>query len=77
MFPLIAVLMLVLCLPLLLRCIWFLVKAHVVMIVLFLPAGLLLRYGRLEDLELYFAVTAAWATLVLLALVKRRNARSA
>lgn len=77
MLAILAVLMIVICIPLLVRCVWFLVKANVVLIVLFLPAGLLVRYGRLEDMHLYFVVTAAWATIVLFALVTRRNARAA
>ena len=77
MLPLVAIAMLVICAPLLLRVLWFLVKAHIVMIALFLPAGLLATYGGHSDVNLYLLVTATWATVVLLALVARRRAPAA
>ena len=76
MLPLIGIAMLVICLPLVLRALWFVVKAHVALIALFLPAGLLLRYGRLEDVDFYLAITAVWG-IVLLALMMRRRAAAA
>ena len=77
MLPLIAIAMLVICLPLLLRALWFVVKAHVALIALFLPAGLLLRYGGLEDADLYLAVTAAWGIVLLALMIRRRSAAGA
>jgi hypothetical protein len=75
--PLIAIAMLVICLPLLLRALWFVVKAHVALIALFLPGGLLLRYGRLEDADLYLAVTAVWGIVLLALMIRRRSAAGA
>lgn len=77
MLPIILIAMLVICLPIVFRVAWFLVKANVVLIALFLPAGLLLRHGRLHDLQVYLAVTALWGVVLLALMVRRRTAMAA
>jgi hypothetical protein len=74
--PLVFALVLIfLCLPLLFRLFWFLLKAHVVLIAIFLPAGLLLTSGRIHDVETYLVVSCV-SGLVMLALLTRRHSRS-
>lgn len=77
MLPLVLIAMLVICLPVVLRVAWFLVKANVAMIALFLPAGLLLRSGRIDDLQVYLVVTALWGVVLLALMVRRRSATAA
>ncbi|HST58877.1 MAG TPA: hypothetical protein VLK84_09320 [Longimicrobium sp.] len=77
MLPLVLIAMLVICLPVVLRIARFLVKANVVLVALFLPAGLLLRSGRLDDPQAYLAVTALWGVVLLALMVRRRSATAA
>ena len=77
MLPLVLIAMLVICLPIVFRVAWFLVKANVVLIALFLPAGLLLRSGRLDDPQAYLVVTALWGVVLLAPMVRRRSAAAA
>lgn len=77
MLPLVLIAMLVICLPIVLRVAWFLVKANVAMIALFLPAGLLLRSGWVEDPQGYLAVTAVWGVVLLALMVRRLSATTA
>jgi hypothetical protein len=75
--PLVLIAMLVVCLPVVFRVAWFLVRANVVLIALFLPAGLLLRHGPLHDPQAYLGVTALWGVVLLALMVRRRAARAA
>lgn len=51
-------------LPLALRVVRFLVIVHVWAVVLFLPAGLLIRYGPIQDVRLFVGATCAWAAVL-------------
>jgi hypothetical protein len=76
MAPLLFVLVvLIVLLPVLIRIARFLLLAHVWLVVLFLPAGLLVRYGPSQDMRLFFGVTAAWS-LTLIAYCIRVRMRS-
>jgi hypothetical protein len=55
------VVMLIVLLPLIIRIGRFLLVAHAWLVALFLPAGLLVRYGPSQDMRLLVAVTCAWA----------------
>jgi hypothetical protein len=56
-----AVIILILLWPLIARIAHFLFVAHARLVVLFLPAGPLVRYGPSQDMRLFVAVTFAWA----------------
>lgn len=56
-----AVVMLVVLWPLIVRIARFLFVAHAWLVVLFFPAGLLVRYGPSQDMRLFVAVTFVWA----------------
>ena len=62
MAPLLFVLIiLIVLLPVLIRIARFLSVAHAWLVVLFLPAGLLVRYGPSQDMRLFVSVTCVWA----------------
>ena len=72
------VLVLALALPLVLRLLRALFRLHLWAVVLFLPAGLLLRFGGNEDMAAFAFVTLAWGALLAGWLIRRRwAARSA
>lgn len=71
-----AIILFILCLPLIIRVFWFLLKAQVVLIAIFLPAGLLLSSGRIHEVETYLAVSCA-SGIVMLALLAHRRSRDA
>ncbi|HEU4562079.1 MAG TPA: hypothetical protein VFS20_29900 [Longimicrobium sp.] len=58
---LLAVVMLIILWPLIVRIARFLFVVHALLVVLFLPAGLLVRYGPSQDMRLFVAVTFVWA----------------
>ena len=58
---LVAVVMLILLWPLIVRIARFLFVAHAWLVVLFLPGGLMVRYGPSQDMRLFVAVTFGWA----------------
>ena len=58
---LLAVVMLVILWPFIVRIARFLIVAHAWLVVLFLPACLLVRYGPSQDMRLFVAVTFGWA----------------
>jgi hypothetical protein len=60
--------------PLVLRAVWVLLLAHVWMVCLFLPAGLLLRLGPAEDMRVYAGVTVVWGLVLLWCRSQRRRA---
>ena len=62
---LLAVVMLVILWPLIVRIARFLFVAHAWLVALFLPAGLLVRYGPSQDMRLFVAVTFVWALALL------------
>jgi hypothetical protein len=57
-------LVLLLALPLLLRFLRALFLLHLSAVVLFLPAGLLLRFGGVESMAVYAGVTVGWGALL-------------
>ena len=59
-FILFLLLMAVALLPLILRIGKFLLIVHTWLVVVFLPAGLLMRYGPSQDMRLLVAVTCGW-----------------
>jgi hypothetical protein len=65
----------VLLLPMALRTVRVLFRAHLLAVVLFLPAGLLLRYGPNQDLRLFACVTCLWGLILGTWLLSRRSAR--
>ena len=67
-----AVLVLALALPLILRLLRALFLLHLWMVVLFLPAGLLLRFGGNEDMAVFAIVTIAWGALLAGWSIRRR-----
>ena len=75
-----AVVILILLWPLIVRVARFLFVAHALLVVLFLPAGLLVRYGPSQDMRLFLAVTLVWALALSATLIsvraKRKGARS-
>lgn len=73
---LLALLLLVALFPLVLRIARLLLRAHLWAILLFLPAGMLLRAGPGEDLRIYFGATALWA-LCLVGYARHRRRRGA
>lgn len=64
MITFLAVCLLALALPVLLRLLRALFVLHLWAVVLFLPAGLLLRFGGNEDMAVFATVTAAWGALL-------------
>lgn len=64
MITFLAVCVLALALPVLLRLLRALFVLHLWAVVLFLPAGLLLRFGGNEDMAVFALVTATWGTLL-------------
>lgn len=60
----IALLVLILLVPALLRFLRAVFKVHLCAVVLFLPAGLLLRFGGNEDMRTFALVTACWACVL-------------
>ena len=58
---LVALVILILLWPLIVRIARFLFVAHAWLVVLFLPAGLLVRYGPSQDTRLFVGVTLVWA----------------
>lgn len=60
----IALLLLILLLPALLRFLRAVFTVHLWAVVLFLPAGLLLRFGGNEDMRVFALVTACWACVL-------------
>jgi hypothetical protein len=74
---LLVVLTLALLAPLLVRGAAALLRAYLLAIVLFLPAGALLRVGPGADPVVYFGTTALWGTLLLGGcMARRRRARA-
>jgi hypothetical protein len=71
----VALLVLLLLLPGLLRLLRALLRAHLWAVVLFLPAGLLLRFGGIQDLRAFALVTACWACVLAGGLLLARRAR--
>jgi hypothetical protein len=72
-----AVIILILLWPLIARIARFLFVAHAWLVVLFLPAGLLVRYGPSQDMRLFVAVTFAWAlALIVFRICVRVTARA-
>ncbi len=59
-----AVVLLILLWPLIVRIARFLFAAHAWLVALFLPAGLLVRYGPSQDMRLFVAVTFVWTLAV-------------
>lgn len=77
-----AVAALVLLAPVLLRFLRAVIRVHLWTVVLFLPAGLLLRFGGNEDMRVFALVTAGWGLIlaswcVSRALGRRRARRAA
>lgn len=72
---LLAVVMLIVLWPLFVRIARFLFVAHAWLVALFLPGGLLVRYGPSQDMRLFVAVTCVWA-LALFAFRTRVRARN-
>lgn len=70
-----AVCLLALALPVLLRVLRALFVLHLRVVVLFLPAGLLLRFGGNEDMAVFALVTAAWGALLAGWRIRRWSAR--
>lgn len=64
MITFLAVCVLALALPVLLRLLRALFVLHLWAVVLFLPAGLLLRFGGNEDMAVFALVTATWGALL-------------
>jgi hypothetical protein len=62
--PIILLLLFLLALPLIMRLLRALIVFHLWTVILFLPAGLLLRFGRVESMAVYGGVTLAWAVLL-------------
>lgn len=66
MAPLLFVLIVLLVLlPILIRIAKFLLLAHIWLVVLFLPAGLLVRYGPSQNMRLFAGVTSLWFIVLL------------
>ena len=61
---LLAVVMLVILWPLIVHIARFLFVAHAWLVVLFLPAGLLVRYGPSQDMRLFVVVTFVWSLVL-------------
>jgi hypothetical protein len=59
-----ALVALVLLAPVLLRFVRALFRLHLWAVVLFLPAGLLLRFGGNEDMRVFATVTAGWGFIL-------------
>ena len=76
---LLAAALLVVFLPVIARTAGLLLRAHLALAVLFLPAGLLLRRVPALDLRVYFGVTAVWGVVLLVGLAawRRRRGRRA
>ena len=70
-----AVVILILLWPLIVRVARFLFVAHAFLVVLFLPAGLLVRYGPSQDMRLFVAVTFVWALALFAILISARATR--
>lgn len=67
------VVMLIVLLPLIIRIGRFLLAAHVWLVALFLPAGLLVRYGPSQDMRLFIGVTCAWSVALIAYRIRMRS----
>lgn len=59
--------------PLVYHALRLLAKAHLWAVALFLPAGLVIRYGPSQEVRVFVAVTIVWAGVLAVAVYRRRG----
>lgn len=62
--------------PLIVRAARFLFVAHAWLVVLFLPAGLLVRHGPSQDMRIFVAVSCVWALTLFACRIYARTTRA-